>query len=360
MSQNRPGDQDPRDLMVDGNIQGLVPQIQADPNLPPNEHYLPNGSLTINSVYDYATKSVSNVTITPMTLRGQFIQQFDITEQNFATAEVFPLELEVKTSLPYSLMPNIANWIGHVITGTSMNDKFIEALMTCTRNYLDGTMEILPNGSFSNLITRRDGMNRRYSRLCMFTHFALAATHSKVAPHSITNIRNIQSIMQDIYGSPKYTSVYTSLEPYNHLGNLYHITSPTLKMWAASTPWHALIYNSQAPMSNNDFRDLFFKIYSVCKGTTLRHNGDHSNDQKLHSILPNSPFFTNVIPQGMVSHVRHIPELEPFAFVNFMRFFLASDENELDWNFDEDDNNDDTDSQLDNTTSESINESLLS
>lgn len=295
-----------------------------------------------------------------MTLRGQFLQKFDITEQNFATSQTFPLEIEVKTPLPYSIMPNIANWIGNVITGTSMNDRFIEALIICTRNYLDGTMEILPNGSFSNLITKRDGLNRRYSKLCIFVHFALAATHSKIAPHSITNIQNIQSIMQDIYGSPKYTSVYTSLEPYAHLGNLYHITSPTLKMWATTTPWHALIYNSQAPMKNNDFRDLFFKIYSICKGTTVRQRATHSNDQKLHSIIPNSPFFTNALPTGMLSHIRHIPELEPFAFINFMRYFLASDEGVLDWDFDEDDDDDDTTSETDNAGSESVNESQIS
>lgn len=359
MSSNQPGDQDPRDPIVDGNIQGLVPQVQADPPLQPNDHYLPNGSLTVHSEYNYATKEVSNVTITPMTLRRLFVQKFDSTEQNFANTAQFPITLEIKNPLPYALMPNIANWIGHVICGTSLNDKFIDALIICTRNYLEGTMEILPNGSFSVLTTRRPGLTRRYSKLCIFVHFALAATHSKVVNHSTINIRNIQAIMQDIYGSNRFTSVYTSLEPYNHLGNLHHIATDTIKMWATRTPWHALIYNSQTPMLTNGFRDLFFKIYSLCRGAILRNNANHSNDQKSHSIIPNSPFFTNVVPAGMIAHVRHIPEQEPFAFVNFMRYFLASDEGALEWDFDDDDD-DEVNSENNNTGSESVDESQIS
>lgn len=359
MSVNQPGDQANPDPIVNGDIQGLVPQIQADPQIPPNENYLPNGNLTIHSAYDYATKTVSNVTITPMTLRGLFVQKFDNTEQNFANAQEFPLKLEIKNPLPYTIMPNIANWIGNVICGTAMNDRFLEALIICTRNYLEGTMEILPNGNFSVLTTRRDGLKRRYAKLCIFVHFALNATHSKNAFHSITNIRNIQSIMQDIYGSNRLTSVYTSLDQYVHLGNRYTINSSTLKMWATRVPWHAMIYNSQTPMTTHGFRDLFFKIYSISQGTALRYGGDHSNDQRLQSIIPNSPFFKAVLPVGMISHVRHIPEIEPFAFVNFMRYFLASDEGALDWNTNDDDSNESV-SEPDNSTAESVNESPIS
>lgn len=345
------------------NVRSRIPQAQDDPALVLNQHYLPKGDLTITANISFVDSSVNAIVIPLVQIPTLFHQTFDSTEFNFSDSQDIHFPLRIFSPAPYIRIPNIARYLGYVILGIEMDTKYKESIMICCQNYLDGSMEILPNGSFRYLKQRRDGLARRYTSLCKAAYFSISANYYKTRPSNIQMTKEIQSLMQDLYDNSTYTSVYTKLIPFTVNDQEYHISKSTLRRWATTIPWHALIYNSQSPLSFDGFTDLFFKIFCVNQGKILRYSSIHSNVQHVGTIIPNSHLFINLTPLNMISSEVHIPPEITQQFVTFIRYLLLSEGDSLTWGLDEQENDDNDDSEQHNEQStqdaESIDESEL-
>lgn len=349
--------------VIGGNIQAGIPQAQDDPALIINQHYLPKGNLTITSNISFVDSSVTSITIPLVTMPTLFRQIFDSNEINFVDTEDSDFSTNTFSPSPHIQMPNIARFIGYVILGIELDIKYQESIMLCCQNYLNGTMEILQNGSFRCLNQSRDGTDRRYSNLCKAVYFSISANYYKVRPRMVEVIKEIQSLMQDLYQDSSYTSVYTKVLPFNANGQDYVISKSTLRRWATTIPWHALMYNSQSPLSFEQFMDLFFKLYSVNQGKILRYDLTHSNDQQIQTIMPNSHLFINLTPPNMISSEVHVTSEIPQRFVSLIRYLLLAQGDELTWSLENDDEDEDDDQEQeqeeDQPDAESIDEAQL-
>lgn len=355
--------QEQQENVIGGNVQAGIPQAQDDPALIVNQHYLPRGDLTITSNISFVDSSVNSITIPFVRMPTLFQQVFDSTEMNFSNDERMHFPTNTFSPAPHIQIPNIARYIGYVILGIEMDLKYQESIMICCQNYLNGSMEILPNGSFRYLNQIRDGLTRRYTNLCKAVYFAISSGYYKTRPKPIEIVKEIQSLMQDLYENPNYTSVYTKVLPFVVNGQEYSISKSTLRRWATTIPWHALIYNSQSPLSFDDFMDLFFKIFSITQGKILRYDLTHSNNQQVQTIMPNSSLFINLTPPNMISSEVHTTSEISQHFVSFIRYLFLAEGDELPWgeNEQEDDDDNDDEQQNDESTqdAESIDEAEL-
>lgn len=311
--------------VINGTIQGQVPQQQEDPARVIDQQFIDNGNLVITSTFDFKTRTTSSVIIPFSQVPSLFEQRFDNTEENFVINEDIAIEQYYFAPNAQFQMPNIAHYIGYIVIGAETSTKYQESILICCQEYLNGTMEILPSGLFRVLNVRRDGTNRRYSQLCMAIYFSIGALYYQLVPSNSTVVREMQALLQDIYNNTSFTSVLTRLKSYDANGVSTQVNRPILRRWATSIPWHALMYNAQAPMTFGQFLDLFFKLYSINQGKVIRYDLTHPDDQAPHSIIPNDIMFTNVTPKNMVSSPYHISPLIPYKFIYFIRYLMASD-----------------------------------
>lgn len=356
--------QEQQQNVIDGNIQDGVPQAQDDPALIINQHYLPRGDLTISSNISFVDSSVTPVTIPFATIPTLFQQTFDSVEVNFSDDGDIHYETTTFSPSPQVQMPNIARYIGYIILGIEVDTKYQESIMVCCQCYLDGTMEILPNGTFRYLNQRRDGLSRRYADLCVAVYYSISSNYYKTRPRMLEMVREMQSLMQDIYQDTTYTSVYTKVIPYIENGHRYDLSKTLIRRWATTIPWHALMYNSQSPLDFHQFIDLFFKIYSINQGKILRYDLTHSNQQQLQTIIPNSDLFVRLTPPNMISSEVQISSEIPLRFISLLRYLFLAEAGELPWNLDEENNEDENDDQShqeaeSNQDAESIDEARL-
>jgi hypothetical protein len=323
--------------VIGGNIQNGVPQQQDDPALVINQHYLPRGDLTISSNISFVDSSVTPITIPLVQMPLIFEQIFDSTEMNFTTTDDLIFSQNRYKPAPHMQIPNIARYLGYVITGTDMDTKFLESMMICCGCYLDGTMEILPSGTFRYLNQRRDGTNRRYSPLCMAVYYSISSAYYQIRPKNLEIVKQIQSLMQDIYENSNYTSVLTRVRPMVIAGQEYIVNKSTLRRWATTIPWHALMYNSQSPLSFQQFIDLYFKVFSINQGKILRYDISHPNEQTTQTIMPNSHLFVKLTPENMISSEVHITTDIPQRFINLIRYLALVENEEITWSEDDED-----------------------
>lgn len=330
--------------VLNGTIQGNVPQSQDDPALAINPQVRRPGDLYLTSNLSFEDQSVLTVKIEIDQIPQLFLQIFDSSEANLSTDEEIQFETSRYSPSHYTFTPNIAQYIGNVILGLEMGTKYQESIMMGCAMYLDGVAEILPNGSIRILNVRRDGTNRRYSELCMIIHYAIGSYYYKVRPNVATTVKMYQSLMQEIYGNAYYTSVLTRIKKFQSRGSLYNVSRAAIRRWALDVPWHALMYNSQAPLDKQQFIDLFFKVYSVNVGQELRYDMTHDNDQFAQTINPNSILFTSLIPENMVAAPTFLSADIPLGFITFMRYYLGVDYVDFRWRAEGEESSEDDDS----------------
>lgn len=368
MNQNTPNvNQQQQVLVIGGNVQNGIPQAQDDPALVINDGYLPNGDLTLNSNISYIDSSVHSVSIPFVQMASLFEQKFDSTEMNFADTEDLTFLTKQYSPPPHYQMPNIARYIANIIIGLELDIKYLESILICCANYLNGQAEILPSGIFRTLNVVRDGTNRRYSKLCKAIYYSIGSSYYQVRPNQAVIIKDMQTLLQDLYRDGTYTSVLTTLKPYVQDNQQYAIGKTSVQRWATSIPWHALIYNSQSPITFEDFLDLFFKIYSINKGKILRFDLTYPNRQLAQSIIPNSNLFNKLVPEGMNSSEIHLTSDVPNRFILFLRYLMQSELSDLPWGEDDDELDDDdiideNEGELNNNgseTTESVDEAEL-
>uniref|UniRef100_W8CBU9 Uncharacterized protein n=1 Tax=Ceratitis capitata TaxID=7213 RepID=W8CBU9_CERCA len=346
--------------VIGGNVQEGVPQAQDDPALIINQHYLPRGDLTISSNISFVDSSVTPITIPLVQIPTLFRQTFDSTEMNLADDEDIEYYTNKYSPAPQVTMPNISIYLGYVILGVEMDIKYLESIMICCQNYLNGTMEILPSGTFRYLNQRRDGLSRRYTKLCMAVYYSISSNYYKVRPRMAEMVREMQALMQDLYDDNTYTSVLTELTPYRVNDHDYTISKSTIRRWATTITWHALMYNSQSPLTFQQFLDLFFKIYSIAQGKILRYDLTHINDQQVLTIIPNSHLFVHLTPENMISSEVQVTSEIPQRFISLMRYLPLANDDMLEWSEDDDDDDErDNSEQEDNQNAESVDESAL-
>lgn len=355
--------QEQQQNVIGGNVQQGVPQQQDDPALIINQHYLPRGDLTISSNISYVDSSVVPVTIPLAQIPALFQQTFDNTEINLTDSEEMTFPTNKFSPSPQVQMPNIATFLSYVILGIEMDTKYLESIMICCQVYLDGSMEILPNGSFRYLNQQRDGLTRRYSNLCLAVYYSISSTYYEVRPRAAETVREMQFLMQDIFSRPNATSVYTKLLPYRSNGHDYVLSKSTIRRWATTIPWHGLIYNSQAPLTFDQYVELFFKIYSIAQGKILRYDLTHTNNQQIQTILPNSDMFVALTPPNMISSEIYISSDIPQRFISLIRYLVLAENGHFTWqDAEEEETNQDESDQQNNSSNggaESIDEESL-
>lgn len=318
------------DFVIGNNYQDGIPGPQADPPIQINQHYLPNGDLTISSNYDYSAQDITKIVVPIVDVPSLFGTTFDGSEQDLVMTAQIEYEFNYYHPLHQIIMPNIAQFIGNLVTGVDLYDKSMEAMLICTQGYLNGIYEILPNGMFLALKEQRDGTNRRYSNLCKAIYFALSSTIYKDMPaRSEMNIE-MQSLIQDKM-MPGATSMLVKVKPYVYQNQEYNVTTPMFNMWAQTTPWHALMFNSQAPLTMDQFIQLFIKIFAINNGKTLRYTMSYTNKQPILSIVPNSDLFVALNPPNMVSSIKYSNPAITERFVTFIRYLSYSVFVGLDW-----------------------------
>lgn len=337
--------------IIGGNIQTGIPTQQADPTQIINTHYLPNGDLTIQSDQDLDTWTINKITIPISTVAGLFQNTTDSTEQNIVIDDDIELSPPYYTPRSQTSMPNIAQFIGALITGTDLDQRYLESILICTSSYLDGTMEILPSGMFLMLNARRDGTNRRYSQLCMILNYAISyCIYTPPPPRSDVAMEQ-QALIQTLF-VPGATSMLTKLRQATVNSENYTITKTMLNRWAMTTPWHALIYNSQAPLTRNAFIKLFYNIYTINCGKRITYTNSVSGFQPTMSIVPNSGLFTKLDPINSVSSTYNINTQISQRLSIFIRYMLLSSETPLTWITDDDESDNDSVSTLSDTSFE--------
>lgn len=351
-------DQNQQENVIGGDIQNGIPQQQDDPALIINPHYLPQGDLTITSNISFVDSSIQPITVPLTSIPGLFQQVFDASESNLTQDVELEYPTPVLSPNPPMSLPNIARYLAYIVLGIELDIKYRESILLCCQNYTEGTMEITPNGDFRALKQTRDGTTRRYTNLCIAIYFSISGSYYKVNPHNTEMIASMQSLMQDIYQNKTYTSVYTKLNKYVFRGKSYTVPKSTIRRWATTIPWHALMYNSQSPLTFTQFIDLYFKMYSISQGKILRYDISHSNDQSTQTIIPNSQLFSALNPPHMISSEINIPTDIPDRFITLMRYLMLVQQGILNLDDDEDDTNDNQDDIVPNDP-ESIDEGGL-
>lgn len=329
--------QEQQQNVINGNIQGNVPQQQDDPPLIINQHYLPRGDLTISSNISFVNSSVNAVIVPLVAMPSLFRQEFDNNEENFSVNSGYATDYVDISPNPHVQIPNIARYIGYIISGIQIDVKFEESILICCKCYLNGTMEILPNGTFRYLNQPRNGLTRRYSLLCKIIYHSISQYYYEPTLDSTTLVAEMQGLMQDLYDNSTYTSVLTTIKPYVFNGVEYTITKSALRRWATTIPWHALIFNSQSPLGYDDFLDLFFKMFSINQGKALRYIDTHPNIQRVQSIVPNSSLFTRLNPTHMESYEINYAPVTTTRFILFCRYMQIAITSTLDWHSDDSD-----------------------
>lgn len=329
--------------VINGNIQEGIVQQQFDPDLKINTNYLPNGDLSLTSDLSYGTNTIKNISIPLSAVTTIFRPAFDSSEVNLVNGDVFVLNQKRYTPHHQIQMPNIARYIGYVMTGVPLYVKYLESIMLCCRNYLDGTMEILPSGAFMYLNQRRDGTVRRYSDLCIAIYYAIASDIYSQQPGKDVVDMELQSLIQNTFLS-NATSMYVEVIPYVVNNTTYNVTKPLIKTWATSSPWHALIYNSQAPLSMDEYVKLFLKVFAIFTGKAIRYLDDTPNVIKNQAIIPNSPHFTKLSPPGTSSHTIQYDNSIITRMYKLVRYIYAAEQGLLEWEIEvdelDDENND--------------------
>lgn len=339
---------------VGDNIQNGIPEPQQDPTIPPNTHYLPNGDLTIESVYDYGTKTRHIKKVPLVEMLGLLETATDARETNLVNSDTLIFNPGVYKPHHTIFLPNIAQYIGKVITGADLQQKYLEDMMLCCQAYLDGTMEISETGFFRVLNTRRDGLNRRYSKLCMCVYYSISEEIYKSLPAKVISDIEIQSLIQDLI-MPGSTSMYVKLKPYNINGIPYNIPKPSVSAWLNTTPWHSIIYNSQTPITFVNFLRLFFKLYCLYGGKITRYIEFMPNQIVTDGILPNSDYFVKLNPENTNSFEQRISNTVPLRIARLIRYLVKSESTDdpLTWipygTEDDDSDNDDNNDNNENT-----------
>lgn len=349
--------QDQQLYVLNGNVQENIPQPQDDPPLRVNQQTRRNGDLTLTSNLSFEDSSVKTVRIPITSMPAMFAQVFDSTEANFSTDNELSYDRHRYSPTAYTYTPNIAKFLGNIIIGQELGVKYLESIMIGCAMYLDGVAEILPEGDIRILDVRRDTSKVRYRELCIIIYYSLSSFYNKARPTTLTLIEMYQSLMQEIYGNASLTSVYTRIKRYQSQGQLYDVSRAAIRRWALDTPWHALMYNNQAPLTKEQFVDLFFKMYSVNTGQELRYATIHPNDQTPSTLNPNSPLFTALLPDTMVARMVDNSADIPMCFITFIRYYLATDYIDLKWR-DIDETSSDDDDDDSQTTDSNENERL--
>lgn len=327
-------------LVVGGNVQQGVPTQQSDPTIIPNAHYLPNGDLTICSDQNFDNWTINTITIPIATVAGLFRIETDSNEPNLVEQEDVEYTPTKYTPHLQTSMPNIAQFIGMLITGADIDQRFLESILTSTAAYLDGIMEILANGTFMYLNQQRDGTNRRYSQLCMIINYAISSVIYPPMPPNSEIAMEQQAMIQTLYQTGATSALFTLRDAVVN-SNTYIITKAMLNRWAMTTPWHALIYNSQAPLTLRAFITLFNNIFSINCGKRLTSQNSFIGQKPTTSMMPNFDLFTNLTPPGMRSSTFNISTKIPQRFITFLRYLLYTESNELEWFDDEDEDTSD-------------------
>lgn len=316
--------------VIGGNIQNGIPTQQADPTLVPNAHYLPSGHLTIASIGSLNNWTVRPVSIPITAVSNLFEVTTNSTEQNLIVDDEFRFYVPSYKPRNIITVPNIAYFIGAVITGAELSQKYLESMLVCTTGYLNGTMEILASGTFMNLNQVRDGRNRRYSRLCTVINYALSGNLYSPDPH-LADVATEQQAQIQAYFMRDATSMLVRLKKAIVNDTEYTVTKSMLSQWALSTPWHALMYNSQAPMEIDDFIRLFINVYAIHCGKRIVHLDSVPLDTDHATILPNFDLFTALNPPNTQSVVNNISTAIPTRFISFTNLLYYTIENELEW-----------------------------
>lgn len=340
--------------VIGGDYQQGVPQPLADPPQKVEPGYLPNGDMTICSTKSFLNASVKDVILPLVDIPAIFENKFDSNGPNFVPSSNIKFDARKFQTTVQNAMPNIAHFIGYVVTGYEIDRRYLYAVMRCCNNYLDGLMEIGVSGQFIPLITQRNGLNRRYSELCKVVYYTISAVvETTLSPNAVVTME-IQSLLQEVF-LENCTGMYVKTKKYDVNGAKYDITKGMFNDWATIIPWHALIYNSQSPLTLDQYDKTFINMYALNRGKLIRFDENKDNKIITDAILPNSELITQLDPPDTRSFVSSISTDVPTRFFQFMRFFRASRETPLPWSSDEDDSDNEA-TESDDDTSELVND----
>lgn len=324
-----------RKNVIGGNFQDGVPQLQADPPQQINDSYLPNGDMTIKSSQNVMNYTVETVMLPFVKMPSMFENQFNSHSPNLVPSTGLDLSMIRFETTVQNTMPNIATFIGYIIIGYEIDRRYLDAVMRCCDNYLQGIMEIMPNGQFSPLLTssKRDGLNRRYSSLCKVVYYTISDSLYSMMPSEGYVTIEIQSLVRDTF-LEDCTSMYTKMKQYEFNKQKYDITQGMINQWATTIPWHALMYNHQTPINGEQFRKMFVNMYNINRGKVIRYDEPKPNKLVTSGILPNSDLMVHLDPPNTRSYVRNLPTSIPHRFAQFIRFLALSEQEILTWDND--------------------------